>query len=86
MRPAAPRRQARHLHRCRRRHRHGPHHPLPRPRPARRHRRPPARAASSGTLAGITDEIALLRTALDALADRDRRHEDQIRKLAGHTN
>jgi len=44
------------------------------------------RAASSGTLAGITDEIALLRTALDALADRVRRHEDQIRKLAGHTS
>ena len=30
-----------HLHRRRRRHRPGPHHPLPRPHPARRHRRAP---------------------------------------------
>lgn len=43
------------------------------------HRR---RADRSGSLAGITDEIALLHTALDALADRVRRHEEQIRKLA----
>jgi hypothetical protein len=43
------------------------------------HRR---RTDGSGTLAGITDEITLLRTALDALANRVRRHEEQIRKLA----
>jgi hypothetical protein len=43
------------------------------------HRR---RANDSGTLAGITEEITLLRTALDALADCVRRHEEQIRKLA----
>jgi Family of unknown function (DUF6262) len=43
------------------------------------HRR---RAGRSGTLAGITDEIALLHTALDALAERVGRHEEQIRKLA----
>lgn len=43
------------------------------------HRR---RAAGSGTLTGITDELAFLRTALDALADRVRHHEEQIRKLA----
>lgn len=40
------------------------------------------RAAGSGTLAGITDELTLLRTALDALADLVRRHEEQIRKIA----
>lgn len=37
------------------------------------------RRDGSGTLAGITDEIALLRTALDALADRVCRHDEQIR-------
>jgi Family of unknown function (DUF6262) len=42
------------------------------------HRR---RTASGGTLTAITDELAVLRTALDALADRVRRHEEQIRKL-----
>jgi len=37
-----------------------------------------SRAASNGTLAGITEEIALLRTALDVLADRVRHHEEQM--------
>ncbi len=46
------------------------------------HRR---RTADSGTLAGITDELTLLRTALDALADRVRRHEEQIRKIIAST-
>lgn len=40
------------------------------------------RSASSGTLAGLTDEIATLRTALDALATRVRHHEEQLRRLA----
>jgi hypothetical protein len=39
------------------------------------------RTATSGTIAGITDEIATLRTALDALAARVRRHEEQLRRL-----
>jgi Family of unknown function (DUF6262) len=39
------------------------------------------RAAASGTLAGITDELATLRTALDAVANRVRHHEEQLRKL-----
>lgn len=39
------------------------------------------RAANSGTLAGLTDEIATLHTALDALATRVRRHEEQLRRL-----
>ena len=38
------------------------------------------RAADSGTLTGLTDEIATLRTALEALADRVRRHEEQLRR------
>jgi len=42
------------------------------------HRR---RTADGGTIAGLTDEIATLRTALDALADKVRRHEEQIRRL-----
>jgi len=33
---------------------------------------------------GITEEITRPRTTLDALADRARRHGEQIRKLAGH--
>ena len=44
------------------------------------------RAADTGTLTGITDEIALLRTAVDALARRVRRHEEQIRQLTSHTS
>jgi len=39
------------------------------------------RTATSGTFTALTDEIATLRTALDALATRVRRHEEQIRRL-----
>lgn len=39
------------------------------------------RTSSSGTLTGLTDEIATLRTALDAIAARVRRHEEQLRRL-----
>jgi hypothetical protein len=39
------------------------------------------RAATSGTLTGLTDEIATLRTALEAIAARVRRHEEQLRRL-----
>lgn len=37
--------------------------------------------ATTGTLAGLTDELATLRAALDALAERVRRHEEQLRRL-----
>lgn len=40
------------------------------------------RTASSETLTGLTDDIATLRTALDALATRVRRHEEQLRRLS----
>jgi hypothetical protein len=43
------------------------------------------RTAASGTLAGLTDEIITLRTALDALAARVRRHEEQLRRLTART-
>ena len=39
------------------------------------------RAAASGTLTALTDEIATLRAALDTLATSVRRHEEQLRKL-----
>lgn len=39
------------------------------------------RTATGGTLAGLTDEIASLRAALDAVATRVRRHEEQLRRL-----
>ena len=42
------------------------------------HRR---RSATSGTLTGLTDEIATLRTAVEAIADRVRKHEEQLRRL-----
>jgi len=42
------------------------------------HRR---RTVTGGTLAGLTEEIATLRTAVDALAERVRRHEEQLRRL-----
>jgi hypothetical protein len=41
-------------------------------------------AATSGTLTGLTDEIATLRTAVEAIADRVRKHEEQLRRLAAH--
>ena len=39
------------------------------------------RTATSGTLAGLTDEIATLRAALEALATRVRHHDEQLRRL-----
>lgn len=39
------------------------------------------RAASSGTLTSLTDEIATLRAALDTLATSVGRYEEQLRKL-----
>ena len=39
------------------------------------------RAATSGTLASLTDEIATLHAALETLAASVRRHEEQLRKL-----
>lgn len=38
-------------------------------------------AATGGDIAALTDEIATLRTAIEALADKVRRHEEQLRKL-----
>jgi hypothetical protein len=40
------------------------------------------RAAASGTLTGLTDELATLRTAVEVIADRVRKHEEQLRRLA----
>lgn len=39
------------------------------------------RTATGGTLTGLTDEIATLRATVDALAERVRRHEEQLRRL-----
>ena len=39
------------------------------------------RHTSSDALTNITDEVATLRAAVDALATRVRRHEEQIRRL-----
>jgi hypothetical protein len=39
------------------------------------------RCATGGTLTGLTDEIATLRAALDAIATQVRRHEEQLRRL-----
>lgn len=44
------------------------------------------RDAASGTLTGLTDEIATLRAALDTLATSVRRHEQQLRKLTARNN
>ncbi len=38
-------------------------------------------AASAGTLTGLADDIAALRTAIEAVAARVRHHEEQIRRL-----
>jgi hypothetical protein len=37
--------------------------------------------ASAGTLTGLAHDIAALRTAIEAVAARVRRHEEQIRQL-----
>ena len=42
------------------------------------HRRTAARA---GTLTGLADDIAALRTAIEAVAARVRHHEEQLRQL-----
>jgi hypothetical protein len=39
------------------------------------------RTADSGSLAGLTDQIATLHTALEVLADKVRRHDEQLRRL-----
>src|SRR5262249_36450014 len=44
------------------------------------------RAATNGTLTAITDDISTLRTALDALATKVRRHEEQLRHLTNRTH
>ncbi|MEU0520392.1 hypothetical protein [Streptosporangium sp. NPDC006007] len=44
------------------------------------------RTTTSGTLAGLTAEIATLRAALDAIAARVRHHEEQLRRLTARTN
>lgn len=41
-------------------------------------------AATNGTLTALTDEIATLRTALEAIATRVRHHEEQLRRLTTH--
>lgn len=38
-------------------------------------------AAASGTFTGLTDEIATLKTAVDALAERVRHQEEKLRRL-----
>jgi nicotinamidase-related amidase len=38
------------------------------------------------TLTGVAAEIAHLRTALEAIADRVRRHEEQLRRLEATTH
>jgi hypothetical protein len=37
--------------------------------------------ASTGTLTSLAQDITALRTAIEAVADRVRRHEEQIRQL-----
>jgi TorA maturation chaperone TorD len=44
------------------------------------------RHRSADTITGLTDEIATLRTAIDALADKVRRHDEQLRRLNTHKN
>lgn len=39
------------------------------------------RGAHGDTLDGLTDEITTLRTAVEAIADRVRNHEEQLRRL-----
>ena len=42
------------------------------------------RAADSETLTSLTDDIATLRTAVETLATRVRRHEEQLRQLTNN--
>jgi Family of unknown function (DUF6262) len=42
------------------------------------------RAAEANTLTGLASDIAALRTALEAIAARVRRHEEQLRQLTRH--
>lgn len=42
------------------------------------------RTADSDTLTGLTDDIATLRTAVETLATRVRRHEEQLRQLTNN--
>ena len=39
------------------------------------------RHRTADSLAGLTDQIATLRAAVDALADKVRRHDEQLRRL-----
>jgi len=43
------------------------------------------RRADARTLTGLPNEIAHLRTALEAVADNVRRHEEQLRRLERRT-
>ena len=42
------------------------------------------RAAQAGTLSGLADDVAALRTAVEAIAGRVRHHEEQLRQIAKH--
>ena len=44
------------------------------------------RQAEARTLTGLAHEIAHLRTALEAVADNVRRHEEQLRRLERRTD
>jgi hypothetical protein len=39
------------------------------------------RSTAAGTITGLTDEIATLHAAIDTLADKVRRHDEQLRRL-----
>jgi hypothetical protein len=38
-------------------------------------------AAQAGTLSGLADDIATLQTAIEAIANRVRHHEEQLRQI-----
>lgn len=40
------------------------------------------RAAQAGTLTGLAEDVAALRTALETIAGRIRRHEEQLRQIS----
>jgi hypothetical protein len=40
------------------------------------------RATHAGTLTGLADDIATLQTAIEAIANRVRHHDEQLRKIA----